>query len=181
MRLARPGRASQAHTPNLRDRYSLKPGEDSAEDLGEVDRQSPCGPSTLLSRIRRLATAGERRLHAPEGFTLIELLTVMVIISVLIAITYPTYLGYKNKANRSTAQANLREAIPAVEAFYHENQTYDPSVMTLSAIRSYDKGLSPDFEIVSGNLTTYCVRATHGGFVYYKAGPSSGIDTTPCT
>ena len=66
----------------------------------------------------------------------------MVILGVLIGITYPTYLGYKDRANRSTAQANLREAIPAVEAFYHENQTYDPAVMTIAAIRSYDMGLS---------------------------------------
>ncbi|MFN8224224.1 MAG: prepilin-type N-terminal cleavage/methylation domain-containing protein [Gaiellales bacterium] len=115
------------------------------------------------------------------GFTLIELLTVMVIIAVLIAITYPTYLGYKDKANRSTAEANLREAIPAIEAFYHEKQTYDTSVMTLTAIRSYDQGLSPDFEIVSGSATTYCVKATHGGRAYFKAGPGSTIGTTPCT
>jgi prepilin-type N-terminal cleavage/methylation domain-containing protein len=149
--------------------------------VGEVDRQSPCGPSAALTRLRRLAAAGERRLHASDGFTLIELLTVMVIIAVLIATTYPTYLGYKERANRSTAQANLREAVPAVEAFYHENQTYDTSVMTVAAIRSFDLGLSPDFEIVSGSDTTYCVKATHGGMVYYKDGPGSNISAAPCT
>ena len=112
---------------------------------------------------------------------MIELLTVMVIIAVLIAFCYPSYLGYKNKANRSTAQANLREAIPAVEAFYNANQTYDTTVMTLVAIRSYDQGLSDDFEIVSGTATTYCVKATHGGMVYYQDGPGASISTTPCT
>lgn len=135
----------------------------------------------MLARLRRLATTGEQRLHAQDGFTLIELLTVMVIIAVLIGITYPTYLGYKDKANRSTAESNLREAIPAVEAFYHENQTYDTAVMTLSAIRSIDMGLSDDFEIVSGSATTYCVKATHGGKAYYKNGPGSNITQTPCT
>lgn len=112
---------------------------------------------------------------------MIELLTVMVIIAVLIAIAYPSYLGYKDKANRSTAEANLREAVPAVEAFYHEFQTYDTSVMTVAAIRSIDTGLSDDFAIVSGNSTTYCVKSTHGGKVFYKNGPGSTITQTPCT
>jgi len=141
----------------------------------------PCGSSTTLARLRRLGSTCDRRLRSQHGFTLIELLTVMVIIAVLIAISYPSYLGYKDKANRSTAESNLREAVPAVEAFYHEFETYDTSVMTVAAIRSIDMGLSDDFAIVSGNATTYCIKATHGGRAYYKNGPGSNISQTPCT
>lgn len=105
----------------------------------------------------------------------------MVIVGVLVGIAYPTYLGYKERANQATAEANLRQAIPAIEAFYNEFQTYDTAVMTMSAIKSFDQGLSPDFAIVSGTPTSYCVSATHGGSTYYKDGPGAQIGTAPCT
>lgn len=63
-------------------------------------------------------------LRAISGFTLIELMITLVIIGILSAIAYPSYLDYVRRAARSEAQAILMETAQYMERYYTTNNTY---------------------------------------------------------
>jgi type IV pilus assembly protein PilA len=133
----------------------------------------------MLTRIRE-------RLTREEGFTLIELLVVIVIIGILLAIAVPSYLGFRDRANRSAAQSNLRSAVPSAEAYYSDNNTYAQlhtgAVVgggVPNGMKFYDSGLSADVA-VSGtpDADCYVLTSTHGGFTYYFKGPGGSVTAT---
>jgi type IV pilus assembly protein PilA len=112
-----------------------------------------------------------QRLSNQEGFTLIELLIVIVIIGILLAIAVPSYLGFKDRANKRAAQSDVRQAIPTAEAYYSDHGNY--TALDVTTMKSIDSGLSDHVSVANATTGGYCLNATIGGQLWSAAGPGA--------
>jgi Tfp pilus assembly protein PilE len=91
----------------------------------------------------------------------------------LLAIAVPSYLGFKDRAQKAAAASNVRSAIPDAEAFYSDNQTY--AGMNLAALQAIDSGVASSL-VVFANATNYCLSDTQGSHIAKVVGPGGTVD-----
>ena len=100
-----------------------------------------------------------------KGFTLIELMIVIAIIGILAAIAIPQFSAYRQRSYNSAAQADLKNAATAQEAYFVDNSTYASAIGDLA-------GTTYGF-YTTEKVTTSVLGATNEGYTmesYHSAG-----------
>ncbi len=78
-----------------------------------------------------------------RGFTLIELIVVLAIVSALIAIVWPRYIGQLDGSRDVILRENLRLARHSIDKFYEDNNRFPDSLQEL-VDRRYIRALPVD-------------------------------------
>lgn len=95
-----------------------------------------------------------------KGFTLIELLVVVAIIGILAAIAIPKFAAYREKAARSTAEADAGNLNLKLAEYLQEEGTYPSAIGAVSQPLSADNGVT--YTATGG--TTYVFSITNSKY-----------------
>lgn len=127
-------------------------------------------PVVAANRSARLArpTRSARSRRACRGFTLVELMIVVVIMGVLLAVAYPSYLDSVRKGRRAEGIAALTTVQQAQERFRANNRTYGnlnapADADTLLNVKATSANDRYNLAVTGNSETGYTVTATAAG------------------
>jgi len=92
------------------------------------------------------------------GFTLIELMIVIAILSIIVAVGYPSYQEHVKKSRRAEGMGQLLELADRMERAYSDRGTY-PTDISEVYVATTAGGLY-SLSIVSANNISFIVSAT---------------------
>jgi hypothetical protein len=121
---------------------------------------------------------------ALSGLRIVGLLVALVVVGMLWRTGVPLQ-GGDTETNRlmseasptagDAARANVQGAVPAVEAYFAQNGTYEG--LNLAAI---DPASAAAVVVVSTTSSSYCIQSTSGTETYSKHGPTGDVLPGPC-
>jgi type IV pilus assembly protein PilE len=108
-----------------------------------------------------------------RGITLIELMIVVVIISILAAVSYPSYREFVARAKRTEAKAALLQIATNQERQYLQNNTFTQDLTTLGF--TFDP-----FTTASGSYVIAVSAADAANFTATATFQLGGTEATKC-
>jgi type IV pilus assembly protein PilA len=123
-----------------------------------------------------------RMMKKDEGFTLIELMIVIAIIGILAAIAIPQFSAYRKRSYNAAAEADLRNAATAQEAYFVDFSTY---ATPISKVYGSTYGLYTTDKVtvgvVSASTDGYVMTSHHssGDRTYSISGPGGSVTYVP--
>jgi len=122
-----------------------------------------------------------RKSRKDDGFTLIELMIVIAIIGILAGIAIPQYSLYRTRSFNAAAQADLRNAATAQEAYFLDHETYCSAATNLigpTYMLFFSQGVSLTIVDASTDASGYVMRAWHdkGNRTFSITGPGGTIN-----
>ena len=94
------------------------------------------------------------------GVTLVELMTVVVIVSILTVIAYPSYRGFMQRSYRTEAKEALMHLAMNQEKFYLQNHTYSTDLAELGFGTGETENGRYVLEVVVADQQGYTLLAT---------------------
>ena len=119
------------------------------------------------------------------GFTLIELMIVVVIISIIAAVAYPSYQDSMTKTRRADGQAALLDIMNAEERFFTENNTYTTTLSDIDRASASENGYYTISASACGAGLSSCIlltatalgsQASDGNLTYNSQGVKTPSD-----
>ena len=125
------------------------------------------------------------RIDKEEGFTLIELMVVVLIIAVLVAIAIPSFLGFRNRAQDRSAQADLRNTLLGEKAVWTDSGAFTTTEADLKAFEptlivntsgAADTGVFVSLSVTGSDDAVCLVQASQSGnfFAIFEDSSATG-------
>ena len=132
----------------------------------------------------RIVRNNSSYMYTPKpGFTIVELLIVVVVIAILAAITIVAYNGITKRANDSSIQSTLSQAVQKIESYKINNDgTLYPPTLTAAGLENLTNTDGRTYAYsISSDSTQFCLALSQSGRTYYSSNISLSPKTGICT